>query len=575
MPPARPHALALLALGCQGPVHDLAHGTTLLMHEHTLYLTSPDDDAVILLDPSTLEELDRLPVPGRPAQLARLDDGRLLVTADRADVVYLIDQGMPEAVPVPCGGTHGVVADGAGAWITCPYDARLLHWTDEGLTVVPLPGRPYAVVRGDRDLWVSDRQGGRLWQLDLDRPTATPRVHPLTTADETGIQVDDLTLHPRTGQPIALWQRVDNDGPRDLQPLEAGYGGLVEGRPRIEPRLTAPCGGRYAVFDGGPYVFSGPAALAFDPEDDTLWVAHRYTRDLVRLDCSDRASADDFVPVDLQIVIGHGARGLLLHEGVLYSDEGFDHAVTRVDLRGRVATVLTRRREPGLMQLSEPALHGRKVFHDALDIQLTPSGVVTCATCHPDGGEDGINWFLHTVAVPPKLRRTPPAWGLHTELRPLHWDGEFPTGPALVEATVHGLMGGLGLLVDTEAVGAFMAEQAPPVPRPTAPEERDLVEQGAALFSTAGCVDCHSGPHGTDGQPHDVLAPSNDPDGELVLAYTPSLTAVRSRAPFLHDGRAASLEELLTTHNREDAHGRTSELDQAQIAALVRYLESW
>ncbi len=54
--------------------------------------------------------------------------------------------------------------------------------------------------------------------------------------------------------------------------------------------------------------------------------------------------------------------------------------------------------------------------------------------------------------------------------------------------------------------------------------------------------------------------------------YSPPLVELWRTAPYLHDGSAVTLQELLTTKNRGDRHGRTSELNQGEIEDLVAYL---
>jgi cytochrome c peroxidase len=59
------------------------------------------------------------------------------------------------------------------------------------------------------------------------------------------------------------------------------------------------------------------------------------------------------------------------------------------------------------------------------------------------------------------------------------------------------------------------------------------------------------------------------------LAYnTPSLVGVAQSGPYLHDGSAASLRELLTSGNAGDRMGRTSHLSSGDVDALVSYLET-
>jgi cytochrome c peroxidase len=55
---------------------------------------------------------------------------------------------------------------------------------------------------------------------------------------------------------------------------------------------------------------------------------------------------------------------------------------------------------------------------------------------------------------------------------------------------------------------------------------------------------------------------------------TPTLVEIWRTAPYLHDGSAATLREVLTTANPNDRHGKTSHLSSAQIDDLAAYLES-
>ena len=61
----------------------------------------------------------------------------------------------------------------------------------------------------------------------------------------------------------------------------------------------------------------------------------------------------------------------------------------------------------------------------------------------------------------------------------------------------------------------------------------------------------------------------------MGAAYdTPSLLGLYRTAPYLHDGRAATLTDVLTTYNRHDKHGVTSHLSKTQIDALVEFLRA-
>ena len=53
---------------------------------------------------------------------------------------------------------------------------------------------------------------------------------------------------------------------------------------------------------------------------------------------------------------------------------------------------------------------------------------------------------------------------------------------------------------------------------------------------------------------------------------TPTLKGIWQFPPYLHDGSAATLREVLVDRNPEDRHGKTSHLDDGQVSDLIAYL---
>lgn len=565
-----------------------------------LWLTSPDDDAVVAVDLASLEVVSRIDVRGAPEQLA-LAAGYLVVTRTQSSSVAVIDlaAGAVHDVPTPCGGTGAVAMAGAGvAWVSCPSDDLLLAIALSSATLektIVSPGRPTALAIAGERMAVTASREGVLRVLSLEALTAAADGAPATEAEldarsyAEGFAASQLdVLATGGGGFVAAYQLVDHDSDRDRAPELGGYGGVVADRPRIAPRLAADgCAAEYARFTGGVRVASGPSALAYSPATETLWVAHRSTDNVLVLDCALDASgaapiaAPGLAPLRAAFRTGRGPRGIAVTADgrTAFVDVGFDHAVARLELAD--ATDADAPRSPALartralgpaLRLSIAAAQGRASFFDATNTHLTPSGVVTCGTCHPGGGEDGLSWFLHTRNVARKLRRTPPAWSAKRALAPFHWNGEFADAALLTRAAIVELMEGDGLVIDVAAIAAYLEWLEPPHPRPI--RDRARWEAGRAVFAAAGCAECHPAPHFTDGLPHDVLAASSDPDGALALSDTPSLRGVRARPPYLHDGRARTLVDVLTTHNAGDTHGRTAALSPADRAALVEYLES-
>ena len=95
---------------------------------------------------------------------------------------------------------------------------------------------------------------------------------------------------------------------------------------------------------------------------------------------------------------------------------------------------------------------------------------------------------------------------------------------------------------------------------------------GKAIFESpeAKCSYCHSGPQFTDLKAHDVGTKDIlDPDG---MYYTPPLKELWRTAPYLHDGSAATIHDVLTTKNANDRHGNTSHLTAEQLSQLEAYI---
>jgi hypothetical protein len=103
---------------------------------------------------------------------------------------------------------------------------------------------------------------------------------------------------------------------------------------------------------------------------------------------------------------------------------------------------------------------------------------------------------------------------------------------------------------------------------------------GRKIFRSAECGTCHVEPDFTDsaaGALHDVgtILPTSGTRlfGPLEGIDTPSLKGVWATAPYLHDGRAATLTEIFTKHLNKNEMGKTSGLDETQLAELVEYLQ--
>jgi cytochrome c peroxidase len=120
-----------------------------------------------------------------------------------------------------------------------------------------------------------------------------------------------------------------------------------------------------------------------------------------------------------------------------------------------------------------------------------------------------------------------------------------------------------------KAIGAFertILSGNTPFDRYKAGEEDALSEAAGrgmdVFFSVARCSTCHSGPHFTDGAFHNIGIGINDENvdvgrfehskllGDRGAFKTPTLREIARTAPYMHDGRMATLEDVVEYYNK-------------------------
>jgi cytochrome c peroxidase len=199
---------------------------------------------------------------------------------------------------------------------------------------------------------------------------------------------------------------------------------------------------------------------------------------------------------------------------------------------------------------------GHAIFH-------SNSGAgIACASCHAEAGDDGHVWSFTNEG----RRRTPSLRGTLAGTAPYHWDGTMTDIGMLADAVMTQRMRGPSLTDDQKGALKTWLFAVPP-PARVAPSDPSAVARGRALFDSAsvGCASCHSGPRFTSSATVDV--------GTGRAFQVPPLVGVRTRAPYLHDGCAATLADRFSACGGS-RHGNTAALGAEQIADLVAYLES-
>jgi mono/diheme cytochrome c family protein len=204
---------------------------------------------------------------------------------------------------------------------------------------------------------------------------------------------------------------------------------------------------------------------------------------------------------------------------------------------------------------------GKNVFH-----KQTFSGLA-CASCHPEGREDGQVWDFAGLGK----RRTQSLAGNITRRGPYHWEGDMKDLSMLMDEVFSGRMAGGQLSsLEKRSLGPWLDSIAQPAPKPAKNAEvAAAVTRGKALFESpqVACVGCHTGELMTNNVRFDV--------GTAGTFKVPSLVGVGARAPFLHNGCAATLRARFDgSCGGGDFHGRTSQLTGAQLDDLTAYMDS-
>jgi YVTN family beta-propeller protein len=231
------------------------------------------------------------------------------------------------------------------------------------------------------------------------------------------------------------------------------------------------------------------------------------------------------------------------------------------------------------------ARHGRRLLNSA---GHTFQNQYSCYTCHPDAHEDGLVYNMASKDMGRNLTNTQSLRDI-SETAPFKWNGKNQTiykQDGMRFSTV---------LTRTEpfsykeldALVAYINTGIPYPPNlqynPTG-ELNEMQLRGKEIFERTHdnlgreispkdrCITCHTPPYFTNLQMADVgtLQASDD----SILFDTPHLNNIYASPPYLHHGRALTLEEIWTKFGLEDKHGKVNDLTKMQLNELVEYLKS-
>lgn len=231
------------------------------------------------------------------------------------------------------------------------------------------------------------------------------------------------------------------------------------------------------------------------------------------------------------------------------------------------------------------ARHGRRLLNNAGG---TFQNQYSCYTCHPDAHEDGLVYNMASKDMGRNLTNTQSLRNIG-DTPPYKWNGKnqtvykqdgmrFSTVLTRTEAFSY---------KELDAITAYIMTGIPNPPNLLYNADGELTPaqlRGKVIFERTHdsfgneipvvnrCVTCHPAPFFTNKKMADVgtLALSDD----SILFDTPHLNNIFASPPYLHDGRAATLEEIWTLYGKTEQHGAVNDLTKMQLNDLIEYLKS-
>jgi YVTN family beta-propeller protein len=324
-----------------------------------------------------------------------------------------------------------------------------------------------------------------------------------------------------------------------------------------------------------------PFDAAFTPDGSELWVLNSGSNDISVIDTERRIGV-------AHVRVGANPRGIVLSPdgGTAYVNNTLNGTISVIDTAtAEVTEVLTSTN----IYLPPIYLQGKKLFHSAAQPALTRDQWISCASCHFEGEMDSRTWNLPGLGP----RNTTSLLGV-IQTYPINWQADMDETQDQ-EHFIRGFQAGSGLITDgnpypgrgmfnvgrsleLDALATFV--DSIPMPRnpdippggPVPPE----VERGRLVFESPAtqCAVCHPAPFYTDRRKQDVGTANGSNELAGPAMDTPTLRGLIHTAPYLHDGSAPTLYDVLVTKNPADQHGITSHLTAGEITDLIAFLEA-
>ncbi len=549
------------------PLPGAPFGITIDAAGARLFVTCRASDRVVTVSTREFQQIDAVHVGDAPVAIAHTQTPageRLVVANSLSDNISVLECSPLREIARPQGGREpfavATSADGAIAFV-----ANRLS-TSEDVLAMPVSEMTMIEPAHGKLLWRHTLESAHLSEGIATLPGSTWSLMPFVKVRNL-VPITQVANGWVMSSGLAI---ADRDGVRAELPLDEANDFFADPSGIVVDAAQQ----RAYIASGG-----GDVVSVIDLARITNWLAH--ADEATRLGAiRDLSLSADYVLA--RIATGRNPRQLALSPDgkMLFVTERLDDAVLVVDTAtlkpaGRIVL--------GDGGLDDPIRRGERVFTSAA---YTFQRQFSCRSCHPDGHVDGLAYDFDGDGIGDNMLDNRTLQGL-AGTAPFKWNGKNAT--LEIQCGVRFAR----VLMRTDPIpprelkdlAAFIEAQPPPRwerkrdQALTPPQERgkDIFfatsrPDGTPVPRERRCQTCHRPPLFTNRLPSEIG--TRGARDSTNYFDTPHLLGIAHTAPYLHDGRAKTLEELWTIYQTNDLHGVTSYMNKHQLNDLVEYLKT-